>query len=435
MNAGTSSLMFPEANYSQGIANFQNNKGALTIQTTPSSFGVNAATSDQCFLCSFYLPKRKTARRQHHRLDGEFRAKRAEDLAQIHARKERRRRRSWEVPGVSQPDRYRTGRRAAHRASGQATRPSADCSTGAANGGLSSPTAPPARCNRAPRVHPRRSRQRVSAISPSAITLRRLPIRLPRETGQWPGDIEFVAMFKDFAFSDAQISQIALGADPLVLAGAKKPFLYRKFDGTPATYSAPPTVTTDTNPAAQPWAGGSFLYPGSTFRRQSTANYILANMFSHRWVFPFDTETELSQVPFSGVGGGFTGAVEIKVYHSVTGVVVRDWTTVGSLSAGKWSGTIELPAGKDKAWWVYSYRSKTTPTIIGHCRQKFGVGLRIGFMGQSQTSTAVKYSGTEFSRGSKRDDEHCRSENRYCSKRLRPGYFLRYVNFRAHSDY
>lgn len=201
----------------------------------------------------------------------------------------------------------------------------------------------------------------------------------PAHSG-WAGEIETVCI-ATVAISDANLQAIALGADIVSTVGAANIKYLRELDGSPSSLNAI-AGTADTNAVAS-IISGSRLINGSTFRRQSTATWLLPNGLSHGWVYGLTAGQTQRLVPFAGTAGGLNGqTVEVRVVEETTGTVVRDWTTVGTVTSGSWSGNVELPRSNG-TWWVAQFRCNG---VLAFRHDLFAVGYKIVVLGQSQTS-------------------------------------------------
>ena len=216
----------------------------------------------------------------------------------------------------------------------------------------------------------------------------------------WPGEIEAVGCVRKVGgVSDADWSSIALGADIVTTLGASNIKYLKEYDpttkslvkpaGTNDVTSNPVPVAAGVDPVAVP---ASWLRPGSTIRRQSLNSYFTIDLLSEGWVYGLTAGTSSRLVPFSGKAAGYAGNVEIKVYDADTGDVVRDWTVVGSILAGAWSGSIELP--KAVGWWFCEARLVNNPTIKAFRRTEFAVGYKFLMVGQSQLNIALRGGST-----------------------------------------
>lgn len=212
----------------------------------------------------------------------------------------------------------------------------------------------------------------------------------------WPDSIAAVGYLSTSPtpLDAATWQSIALGAnfkDVLPVLAVK---FIREFTGATASLARDPFWTSDltANTAAvgSVTAGvpGSTLLPGTTFRRQSPAQYLLIDRISGGQVYGLQANQTERAVPFSGISAGFSGAVELRVFEEQTGAVVRDWTAVGTPSGGVWSGSLMLPESVN-GWLCVEARAQGTPSLVAHRREPFAVGYKFIIMGQSQTQIGM----------------------------------------------
>lgn len=225
-------------------------------------------------------------------------------------------------------------------------------------------------------------------------------------TGLWPGEIGFVG-FVDGDIPDAEWSRMALGADPIEVAatnGAVWKFL-RKLDGTSASLTppvAPPGAEAgvdDTTLAATVWtpAGASApatMLPGSDLRRTADGRRLWLDTVAHPSattvadfgdgiVVGVAAGQSSAQVRFTGRAYGLSGEVEVQVINETTGVVVQDWTSLGTVSSGAFDGTVTI-AKSDGGWFATRLRAVSDPSAVFFDRTLWTVGYKIGTLGQSQ---------------------------------------------------
>lgn len=204
----------------------------------------------------------------------------------------------------------------------------------------------------------------------------------------FPGEIAAIYAIRQ-ALTPQDWSEIALGA-PLEgkVAGANVRYA-RVYDPETARLIRPSWATGDVTAACQPVEGdggtvtGSTLVPGSHFRRQSLAAALTMDPLSSGWIYGLKHGEQACDVPFSGTAVGYSGTVEVRVYEAATGIVIKDWTTVGTLEGGRWSGKLRLP--KAKGWWFAEARPASAPEAVWSRRDHFAVGYKLLVVGQSTT--------------------------------------------------
>lgn len=203
---------------------------------------------------------------------------------------------------------------------------------------------------------------------------------------QWPGEIEALGI-AFAAVTPAQWASIALGADIVdTIGGANLRFL-RDFDGSPASYARLPEATGDTSSdvyafgGTEPSVPASKIMRGSHIRRQDPTAWLTMQGLTHGHLYGLRFGEVDRDVPFSGRSGSALEGqpVEIRVIEAETGLVVRDWTVVGTASNGAWSGTLLLP--RTPVWWVAQARCGG---VLCDRRDEFGVGYKVMGLGQSQ---------------------------------------------------
>lgn len=223
----------------------------------------------------------------------------------------------------------------------------------------------------------------------------------------WPGEIEMVGILagNTTPLDQATWSSLALGGDIKTLLPVTPVKWLRRFDGVGPAKD--PHWTYDTlSDAALIGSGAtgipaSTVRPGSMIRRQAAARYLRLDGISHGLVYDLAPGASQRDVLFVGEGAGFSGDVEVQVYETATGVIVRDWTSLGAVSGGRFSGTVSLPKGNAQ-WWRARVRAAADHSLIGLRADDFSVGYVVMLLGQSQVSIALNngpFAGTLLSPG------------------------------------
>jgi len=204
---------------------------------------------------------------------------------------------------------------------------------------------------------------------------------IARPDGYFTGEMQSIG-YAEGAVSDANWQSIALGADIVTTLGASNVTWLREYDGTTATYSPPAAATSDLT-SDNVAVDGANLEPGSFFRRQDATNYLTIDYKPSGKVYALTASGSSMLVPFSGLAGGtFTGDVQVRLIYE-DGTVHKDWTTAATIGAGTWSGSITV--NKTSSGWVVAQARISTNTEPDcQLRERFGVGYKIGVMGQSQ---------------------------------------------------
>lgn len=90
------------------------------------------------------------------------------------------------------------------------------------------------------------------------------------------------------------------------------------------------------------------------------------------------TDVEIAGIATDGAGS----IVEARIVNE-NAQVVQDWTGVGTISGGTWSGTLQLPLGAG-LWYNVSVRSANNPSVTDVNTVNWGVGYKFVAIGQSQ---------------------------------------------------
>lgn len=91
---------------------------------------------------------------------------------------------------------------------------------------------------------------------------------------------------------------------------------------------------------------------------------------------------QAAEVAFGGTAVGYSGTVEIRLIYRDSGTVALDWTPLGTIADGQWSGTASVPKSTE-GWLVTQFR--IGGDIWNH-RDIWGVGYKALQLGQSQTN-------------------------------------------------
>lgn len=200
-----------------------------------------------------------------------------------------------------------------------------------------------------------------------------------RVNGEFPGEIAAMG-YVSADIADAAWQSIALGADIVTTLGAANLPYLRIFDGTSATYGPPAAATSDST-ADCVAVDEENLRPGSQIIRQDTTNYLTVDYIPTGYVYGLQKDQLSRSVTFSGKAGGYTGDVEVRIIGE-DGTVHKDWTTVGTIAAGTWSGSVTLERMTQWCW--LQARLVSTPSVVAEMREMFGVGYKVAILGQSQ---------------------------------------------------
>lgn len=204
----------------------------------------------------------------------------------------------------------------------------------------------------------------------------------PGDFSGWPGEIEAVG-YVEGSVPDEDWSRIALGArleNVLPVTGVK---WVRELDGSTGSLAAPSWATADTSDAMTTlWAAP--LRGGSDFRRTGETAYLSPDPIPDGKVWGLLPGETARDIALSGAAAGRTGDVEARLIYERTGEVAVDWTSLGAIAGGAFSGTVTVPKSVD-GWLVTQFRTTGEPDQITDMRARIGVGYKILQLGQSQT--------------------------------------------------
>ena len=229
--------------------------------------------------------------------------------------------------------------------------------------------------------------------------------------GGWPGEIALAGIVRG-TLGDAEYARIALGENPVRVAadnGAVWNWL-RIFDGTAAGLAAPSAPAgaeagiADTTPPAVVWTPAAetapaSIQPGSDFLPRTDGSFIAVEHVVHPSASAPATVSDgvvigLAQgaasapVRFKGRVGGHAGNVEVRVVNRDDGAVVVDWTSLGAIAGGAFDGTVTVPRTAS-GWYVAQFRATSAPDAVFTHMDRWAVGYKIGWLGQSQISIAL----------------------------------------------
>ena len=232
-------------------------------------------------------------------------------------------------------------------------------------------------------------------------------------TSLWPGEVAMVGFLIGGPMDDAAFARIALGENPITVAadmGAQWQWL-RMLDGTAGSLTTPTAPTgseagiVDELPDSTIWtpegaASPATLQPGSDFlRRDGGTHYIAVDHVVHPSASDPATVSDgivigvvpgadSASVRFKGRVGGYTGNVEVLVAERDTGAVVVPWTSLGAIAAGAFDGTVTVPKATS-GWYVAQFRATSAPDEVFTHMDRWAVGYKIGWLGQSQLSITI----------------------------------------------
>lgn len=208
---------------------------------------------------------------------------------------------------------------------------------------------------------------------------------LARPYGYFCGDMQAVG-YVSGPVLDATWQSIALGADIISTLGATNVPWLREFDGTSSTYGAPANATADVTAPCE-GVDSVNLEVGSRIRRLDTSNYLTIDYFPDGKVFALQGGEAGRAVTFSGTAGGsLSGEVQLRLVYE-NGAVHHNWTTVAIAAQGTWAGSIYVHKSSD-GWLIAQVRNSASTLPDAEMRERFGVGYKLGIIGQSQLEIA-----------------------------------------------
>lgn len=81
--------------------------------------------------------------------------------------------------------------------------------------------------------------------------------------------------------------------------------------------------------------------------------------------------------------------IQLRILRQSDNSIVIDWTDLATVNAaGPWTSSISLPKADD--WWKAELRPASNPNSITTISEKFAVGYKVMFLGQSQMSIMMK---------------------------------------------
>lgn len=200
----------------------------------------------------------------------------------------------------------------------------------------------------------------------------------------WPGEVDLVGYVNNgaTAITDANLQDIALGADPLAVfpSGAFKGF--RKLRDTT-------TVSLSAAGGGDTVGAGTVIgtvRSGGDLARQSKTAYLTLDALPDGYVACAGKGGNSGLVPFTIRTAGYaTDLVEARLINE-DGTVIVPWTLLGPTTDG---ATYYLSAGVYDAWLHREVRLRNNPSVIFRGRSRIGVGTKANLFGQSQLTIAI----------------------------------------------
>jgi len=216
-----------------------------------------------------------------------------------------------------------------------------------------------------------------------------LPVSKQR---RFPGEIALLG-YVDGTATQANWESIAAGADPITVLGAANLPWYRRFDGTTETLDHPSAATADSTSAATVF--GTML-KGGHIVAQSEAKSLLVNPLplpGQVYGVKKAVNWASAQVPLSGTAAGRNGeTIEARILYEGTNNLLLDWTVVGNVASGAWTGTVTCPRSAN-GWCYVEVRSQSEPAAVATRMQPFAAGYKLVMLGQSQVTIAMNGTG------------------------------------------
>lgn len=219
----------------------------------------------------------------------------------------------------------------------------------------------------------------------------------------WKGEIGFLGL-ADTSLSDAECLSIAAGASMPTVAGAGNMRLHCLLAASGVLSTA---ITSNKAAVVDSLAVLGTLRPGSTLRRQSSAQYLTIDAIKDGQFAAVLSGHLGSEVKITGQFAGVSGHIELQLLDSA-GAVVRDWFNVGAVpaSGSTWEAWVSLPLHAHALH--LAARATSAPTVIARSNTDLLCGYAVLFQGQSQvvfgTMSNSTYTGGDDSLGLKPRD-------------------------------
>lgn len=201
------------------------------------------------------------------------------------------------------------------------------------------------------------------------------------------GEMEFLGFYSG-AISDSNMSNIALGADPLTELTAANFGYYRRLRGTDSTSLDKVAGTGDTTSAA---TVVGFLNSGSNIRRQGSTNYLIATRKPDGFIYGCRKGEDGQPVDFdcNVAGTAVTGSITVPKMAAWGHKERRH------LNGYVW-GRVVLEDGSVHVPWtrIAKLVNSATEGLTFVERSRFGVGVKHVFLGQSQLAYMFGSGGT-----------------------------------------
>ena len=209
---------------------------------------------------------------------------------------------------------------------------------------------------------------------------------------RFPGEMAMIG-YADATVTQANWESIAAGADPITVLGAANLPWYRNFDGTAGTLSAPSAATADDTNAMTVF--GTLAKGGDIVAQSETKSLLVNSLPFPGQIYGVKKSVSFAsaQVPLSGTAIGRNGeTIEARIRYEDTDAVLLDWTVVGNVVTGAWSGAVTCPRSAN-GWCYVEVRSQSETAAVATRMQPFAAGYKLLAIGQSQFTIALKNAG------------------------------------------
>jgi len=195
----------------------------------------------------------------------------------------------------------------------------------------------------------------------------------------WKGEIGFIGL-TETSLSDAECLSVAAGADLNTVAGAANVRLYCALADKGLLSLR---VLSNRAGVVDALVALGKVLPGSTLRRQSSAQYITLDALKDGVFAPVMQGQHGSEIQLSGSFAGVSGYIEAQVLDS-SGAVVKNWTRLCPVPAAgsTWGAGLSLPLHVNALH--ISVRVTSAPAMVARSNTELFCGYAVLFQAQSQ---------------------------------------------------
>ncbi|AWI86801.1 hypothetical protein CEW88_23815 (plasmid) [Alloyangia pacifica] len=203
----------------------------------------------------------------------------------------------------------------------------------------------------------------------------------------WPGEIRACGFVKSgepgVPIPEAVWQEIATGDDVAAALSGTVPLFLRVFDGTAASLAAPGPG--DMTHASTAWPLVASLRPGGSVGRSALSGWLRPDRHADGFVYGIAAGETSREVTLAGTADAALDgqAVRVRLVYE-DGTIAVDWTSLGTISGGAFSGTVSVPYGLDRGWIGATQYDLGDGEIVAEDRDRWGVGWKIMPLGQSQ---------------------------------------------------